>query len=526
MEEKKVASPEINITQNANQLIETLAETKHDIKNATQPEEKPKFSKSKTERNEPKILTSLEELEAVSEKNKRGKSHVRVSDDEKDREREGGRKKTVLRRDFRSERFDVALSGDEADDDLGFDYQARPRRRKAKQAANKAIEHVFEKPVAPVTHDVMISESVTVGELAQKMTVKAAEVIKVMMGMGAMVTINQVIDQDTAVLVVEEMGHRAHIVKDNAREEALLVKTSTTVYPLMPRPPVVTIMGHVDHGKTSLLDYIRRTKVTADEAGGITQHIGAYHVTTSKGTITFLDTPGHEAFTAMRARGAECTDIVILVVAADDGVKPQTVEAINHARAAKVPIIVAINKIDKGDADLDRVRTELTQYSVISDEWGGDTMFQPISAKTGQGIDELLDRILLQADVLELKASREGFASGVVLESRLDKGRGPVATILVTIGLLKKGDIILAGREFGRIRAMISDTGAQVLEATPSIPVEILGLSATPIAGDDAMVVQDERKAREIANLRQGKYRDVKFAKQNAMRLEDRKSVV
>ncbi len=470
----------------------------------------------------PPLTQLTPENAPTAEKPKRGGKvlHGRHSDSEKDRERDGGRKKSALRRDdVRPQRFDISLGDDDSEEDSGYGY--RPRRRKSKQAANKQIEHSFEKPVAPVIHDVSVPESITVGELAQKMSIKAAEVIKIMMKMGAMVTINQVLDQDTAVLVVEEMGHKAHAVKENAREEALLVRTETTEHELVTRPPVVTIMGHVDHGKTSLLDYIRRTKVTAGEAGGITQHIGAYHVTTPKGTITFLDTPGHEAFTAMRARGAQCTDIVVLVVAADDGVKPQTVEAINHARAAKVPIVVAVNKIDKGDADLDRVRTELTQHNVVSDDWGGDTMFQAISAKTGQGIDELLDRILLQAEVLELKAANKGFATGVVLESRLDKGRGPVATVLVTGGLLKKGNILLAGREYGRIRAMISDIGTQITEAGPSIPVEVLGLSGTPVAGDDTMVVQDERKAREIANLRQGKYRDVKLAKQHAMRLEN-----
>lgn len=479
--------------------------------------------KKSSELEKKKFVKQAEKRDVVSketEKPKRGKSHDRY-DDEEGKER-GSRRKLLRRGEEQPERFDMSLISQDEEGGLALDYQVhRSRRRKSKQAANKAIEHSFEKPVSPVAYDVHIPDSITVGELAQKMNVKAAEVIKVMMTMGAIATINQAIDQDTAILVVGEMGHHPHTIKENAREEALLLRSEIENRPLVTRAPVVTIMGHVDHGKTSLLDYIRRTKVAAGEAGGITQHIGAYHVETPKGMITFLDTPGHEAFTAMRARGAQCTDIVVLVVAADDGVKPQTVEAINHARAAKVPIVVAINKIDKGDADLDRVRIELTQHSVVSDEWGGDTMFQAISAKTGQGVDALLERILLQAEVLELKAANEGFASGVVLESRLDKGRGPVATILVTSGKLKKGDILLAGREFGRIRAMISDIGKSIDEAGPSIPVEVLGLSGTPVAGDVATVAQDERKAREIADLRQGKYRDVRLAKQHAMRLEN-----
>jgi len=439
-----------------------------------------------------------------------------------DEEREVSRKKSLKQReDVRTRRFDpLRVNTDDEEDEFGYSHRRR-KKFKVKEVKKPSIEHGFEKPVAKETHDVSIPETITVGELAQKMKVKAAEVIKIMMGMGALVTINQVIDQDTAVLVVEEMGHKASAVKENAVEEGLLDYTETTDREMAARPPVVTIMGHVDHGKTSLLDYIRRTKVTAGEAGGITQHIGAYHVNTDRGIITFLDTPGHEAFTAMRARGAQCTDIVVLVVAADDGVKPQTIEAITHARAAKVPIVVAINKMDKHDIDLDRIKTELSHQEVISEEWGGNAMFHYISAKTGDGIDGLLEGILLQAEVLELKAPNTGMAHGVVLESRLDKGRGPVATILVTSGLLEKGDILLAGREFGRIRAMIGDNGLQAETAGPSIPVEVLGLSATPSAGDEAIVVPSERKAREIANFRHGKFRDVRLAKQHAMRLEN-----
>jgi len=412
-------------------------------------------------------------------------------------------------------------------EEQGEQLHMKPGRRKKKKSVKKAeknaratLEHSFAKPTAPVVREVPIPETITVADLASKMSVKAAEVIKVMMGMGAMVTINQLIDQDTAAIVVSEMGHKAKLLKEDAIEEALFAEVETTVE-VSSRAPVVTIMGHVDHGKTSLLDYIRRTRVTSQEAGGITQHIGAYHVETAKGMITFLDTPGHEAFTAMRARGAKCTDIVILVVAADDGVMPQTVEAIQHARAAQVPILVAINKMDKSDADPERVKNELTRYEVIPEDWGGQTMFQSISARTGQGIDELLDSILLQAEVLELKAAATGPAKGVVIESRLDKGRGPVATILVTGGELNKGDIILAGREFGRVRAMIGDSGRQQDSAGPSIPVEVLGLSGTPTAGDDVIVAPNEKKAREIAQFRQGRYREVQLASRQTAKLEN-----
>jgi len=385
--------------------------------------------------------------------------------------------------------------------------------------AEESLTHGFAMPTTPVVREVMIPETVTVAELAKRMSVKAAEVIKVMMGLGAMATINQVIDQETAIIVVEEMGHVARALKDDAIEHTLgdvISKGSNN----QSRAPVVTIMGHVDHGKTSLLDYIRRTKVAAGEAGGITQHIGAYHVSTPKGEITFLDTPGHAAFTAMRARGAQATDIVVLIVAADDGVKPQTVEAVQHAKAAKVPIIVAINKMDKPGADPERVMNELTGYEVVPEPWGGDTMFVNISAKSGQGIDELLDAILLQSEVLELTAHTDGAAKGVVIESRLDKGRGPVATVLVQSGTLRKGDILLAGLQYGRIRALVSDNGSLVDSAGPSMPVEVLGLSAIPHAGDDAIVVPDEKKAREVALFRQGKFRDVKLARRQKTSLE------
>ncbi len=396
----------------------------------------------------------------------------------------------------------------------------KKQRRRGGVAAPADTKHGFEKPVAPQVREVSIPETITVAELAQKMAVKATEVIKVMMGMGAMATINQVIDQDTATLVVEEMGHKAKVLKENDLE-AELMEVGESEGELEARPPVVTIMGHVDHGKTSLLDYIRRTKVAAREAGGITQHIGAYHVETEKGIVTFLDTPGHAAFTAMRARGAQATDIVILVVAADDGVMPQTIEAIQHARAAGVPIVVAINKIDKPEADLERIRSELSQHDVVSEEWGGDVIFCPVSAKTGQGVDELLDSILVQAEVMELTAVAKSPAAGVVLESSLEKGRGPVATVLVQRGTLHAGDIVLAGQEFGRVRAMFDENGAKIDSAGPSMPAVVLGLSGTPAAGDEVIVTPDERKAREVALYRQGKFRDVKLAKQQAAKLEN-----
>ena len=379
--------------------------------------------------------------------------------------------------------------------------------------------HEFAKPTAPVVREVSIPETITVAELAQRMSVKAAEVIKEMMKMGTMATINQHLDQDTASIIVEEMGHIAIRMNENSLEDEVLL-SAVAEGDKVHRAPVVTIMGHVDHGKTSLLDYIRESRVASGEAGGITQHIGAYHVDTDRGMITFLDTPGHAAFTAMRARGAKATDIVVLVVAADDGVMPQTKEAIQHARAANVPLIIAVNKIDKESADLDRVKSELAQQDVISEEWGGDTMFSYVSAKTGEGVDGLLEMILVQAEVLELDAVAVGPAQGVVIESRLDKGRGAVASILIQSGLLQKGNILLAGHEFGRIRAMMDENGKPIESAGPSIPVEVLGLSGTPAAGENVMVVANERKAREVALFRQGKFREVKFASQQKAKLE------
>lgn len=408
----------------------------------------------------------------------------------------------------------------EAEDkeDMELERSSRRRMHKKKKAADK-LKHGFKMPAQPVARVVRLGETVTVGELANRMAKKATEVIKVMMKLGEMVTINQVLDRDTAVLVLEEMEQKYELVNDNALEDELLANTQEGDEE--GRAPVVTIMGHVDHGKTSLLDYIRRAKVAEGEAGGITQHIGAYSVEHESGKLTFLDTPGHAAFTAMRARGANATDIVILVVAADDGVMPQTKEAVQHAKAAGVPLIVAVNKMDKETADPDRVKTELSQLEVISEEWGGEHQFVNVSAKTGMGVDELLEAILLQSEVLDLKAVAKGPAKGIVIESRLDKGRGPVASVLVQQGELNAGDILLCGNEYGRVRAMRDENGHDVKIAGPSTPVEILGLSGVPKAGEDAMVVPDERKAREVANKRHTKQRDLKLAKQQKAKLEN-----
>ncbi|SFO20981.1 translation initiation factor IF-2 [Nitrosospira briensis] len=399
----------------------------------------------------------------------------------------------------------------------------RTRRDKhGKPSSEDQGAHSFSAPTEPVVHEVSVPETISVAALAQKMAIKAAEVIKALMKMGNMVTINQMLDQETAMIVVSELGHVAKYAALDS-PEAFLADTELpgTEFKTEPRAPVVTVMGHVDHGKTSLLDYIRRTRVASGEAGGITQHIGAYHVETERGVVTFLDTPGHEAFTAMRARGAKVTDLVVLVVAADDGVMPQTIEAIHHAKAAKVPIVVAMTKIDKPEANPERIRQELVTQEVVPEDWGGDTMFVEVSAKTGQGIDALLESVLLQAEVLELSAAKDAPARGIVVESRLDKGRGPVATILVQSGTLKRGDILLAGAVFGRVRAMLDENGKPVEEAGPSIPVEIQGLSEVPVAGEAVVALGDERKAREIALFRQGKFRDVKLARQQAAKLEN-----
>lgn len=393
--------------------------------------------------------------------------------------------------------------------------------KKGKKLKLEPNQHAFQAPTEPVVHEVLVPETITVADLAHKMAVKGVEVVKALMKMGMMVTINQSIDQDTALIVVEELGHIGKPAAADDPEAFLDEGAEAVEAEALPRPPVVTVMGHVDHGKTSLLDYIRRTKVVQGEAGGITQHIGAYHVETPRGVITFLDTPGHEAFTAMRARGAKATDIVILVVAADDGVMPQTIEAIAHAKAAGVPMVVAVNKIDKEAANPERIRQELTAHEVVPDEWGGDVQFINVSAKKGLNIDALLEAVLLEAEVLELTAPVDAPAKGIIVEARLDKGRGAVATLLVQSGTLKKGDMLLAGTAFGKIRAMVDENGKSITEAGPSIPVEILGLSDVPNAGEDAMVLADEKKAREIALFRQGKYRDVRLAKQQAAKLEN-----
>ncbi|UPQ83662.1 translation initiation factor IF-2 [Pseudomonas knackmussii] len=433
------------------------------------------------------------------------------SDDDERRDRKQAQHRPSLKAKAPLSR--TVRSGD--DDADGFRRGGRGKSKLKKRNA-----HGFQSPSGPIVREVAIGETITVGDLAQQMSVKAAEVIKFMFKMGTPVTINQVLDQETAQLIAEELGHKVKLVSDNALEEQLaeLLKFEGEA---ITRAPVVTVMGHVDHGKTSLLDYIRRAKVAAGEAGGITQHIGAYHVETDRGMVTFLDTPGHAAFTAMRARGAQATDIVILVVAADDGVMPQTIEAIQHAKAAGVPLVVAVNKIDKPGADLDRIRSELSVHEVTSEEWGGDTPFVSVSAKMGTGVDDLLEAVLLQAEILELTATPSAPGRGVVVESRLDKGRGPVATVLVQDGTLRQGDMALVGSNYGRIRAMLDENGKPIKEAGPSIPVEILGLDGTPDAGDELSVLADEKKAREVALFRQGKFREVKLARAHAGKLEN-----
>ncbi|MBI1681758.1 translation initiation factor IF-2 [Escherichia coli] len=470
------------------------------------------------EENEKNGVNNAEPVEDTSDYHVTTSQHARQAEDENDREVEGGRGRTRSTKAARPAKKGNKHAESKADRE---EARAAVRGGKGgKQRKGSALQQGFQKPAQAVNRDVVIGETITVGDLANKMAVKGSQVIKAMMKLGAMATINQVIDQETAQLVAEEMGHKVILRRENELEEAVMSDRDTGAA-AEPRAPVVTIMGHVDHGKTSLLDYIRSTKVASGEAGGITQHIGAYHVETDNGMITFLDTPGHAAFTSMRARGAQATDIVVLVVAADDGVMPQTIEAIQHAKAAGVPVVVAVNKIDKPEADPDRVKNELSQYGIMPEEWGGESQFVHVSAKAGTGIDELLDAILLQAEVLELKAVRKGMASGAVIESFLDKGRGPVATVLVREGTLNKGDIVLCGFEYGRVRAMRNELGQEVLEAGPSIPVEILGLSGVPAAGDEVTVVRDEKKAREVALYRQGKFREVKLARQQKSKLEN-----
>jgi translation initiation factor IF-2 len=451
---------------------------------------------------EPKVKAKPE-----SNRNKKGRKESRRTEKEFDEESQADREELHVAEELRGRRKKKPGS----------------KQRKGSSVTSTDPQHGFKRPTAPVVHEVKIPDNITVAELAQRMSIKAAEVIKVLMKMGMMVTINQPLDRDSATLVVEEMGHIPVVQREEDIEADILSQEdeARTHGEMVPRPPVVTIMGHVDHGKTSLLDYIRTSRVAAGEAGGITQHIGAYHVDTDKGTVSFLDTPGHAAFTAMRARGAKVTDIVILVVAADDGVMPQTKEAIQHAKAADVPLIVAINKIDKEEANPDRVIQELAQEEVIPEDWGGDTMFVRVSAKTGIGIEDLLEAILLQAEVLELKAVEKGPATGSIVESSLDRGRGPVATVLVQSGTLCRGDMIVSGKEYGRVRAMFDENGRSIKTAGPSIPVVVLGLSSTPEAGDDVRVVSDERRARELAELRYDRQRDSRLAAQKAAKLEE-----
>ena len=459
---------------------------------------------------EPAVAAPVVEVERKKEEARRPEK-ARSDEDER-RDRKHAQHRPTLKEKAPAPRVAPRSVDEESD---GF---RRGGRGKAKM--KKRNQHGFQAPAGPVVREVSIGETITVGELAQQMSVKAAEVIKFMFKMGSPATINQVLDQETAQLVAEELGHKVKLVSDNALEDSL-AESLKFEGEAVSRAPVVTVMGHVDHGKTSLLDYIRRAKVASGEAGGITQHIGAYHVETDRGMVTFLDTPGHAAFTAMRARGAKATDIVILVVAADDGVMPQTQEAVQHAKAAGVPIVVAVNKMDKPEANPDNIKNGLAALDVIPEEWGGDAPFVPVSAKAGTGIDELLEAVLLQAEVLELKATPTAPGRGVVVESRLDKGRGPVATVLVQDGTLRQGDMVLVGVNYGRVRAMLDENGKPIKEAGPSIPVEILGLDGTPDAGDEMMVVADEKKAREVALFRQGKFREVKLARAHAGKLEN-----
>ncbi|RRW37117.1 translation initiation factor IF-2 [Ectopseudomonas oleovorans] len=483
-------------------------ETKRQAATATSPASAPAAAPAPV--SEPVVAAPVVDAERKKEEVRRPEK-ARSDEDER-RERKHAQHRPTLKEKAPAPRVAPRSVDEESD---GF---RRGGRGKAKM--KKRNQHGFQSPTGPIVRDVSIGETITVSDLAQQMAIKGAEIVKFMFKMGTPVTINQVLDQETAQLVAEEFGHKVKLVSDNALEEQLaesLKFEGETFH----RAPVVTVMGHVDHGKTSLLDYIRRAKVASGEAGGITQHIGAYHVETERGMVTFLDTPGHAAFTQMRARGAKATDIVILVVAADDGVMPQTQEAVQHAKAAGVPIVVAVNKIDKPDANPDNIKNGLAALDVIPEEWGGDAPYVHVSAKMGTGIDELLEAVLLQAEVLELKATPSAPGRGVVVESRLDKGRGPVATVLVQDGTLRQGDMVLVGVNYGRVRAMLDENGKSIKEAGPSIPVEILGLDGTPDAGDEMMVVADEKKAREVALFRQGKFREVKLARAHAGKLEN-----
>ncbi|MDH5471468.1 MAG: translation initiation factor IF-2 [Gammaproteobacteria bacterium] len=492
-----------------------IAKAEAEAKEKAEAEAREAAAKEKAEA-EAKAKVEKKTVHAVEEvsKAKEGRKKVKKSEEDSDRPKRGGR------HDRDDDKSETRYGRKELHVASGKSGQRKKKSGKRDSSSDSVSKHGFEMPAAPIVHEIGVPETIKVSELAQKMSMKSAEVIKLMMKMGVMATINQVIDQDTAVLVVEECGHKARPVSDDDREKSLLETAEQELGEAVPRPPVVTIMGHVDHGKTSLLDYIRASKVASGEAGGITQHIGAYHVETEKGVISFLDTPGHAAFTSMRARGAKSTDIVILVVAADDGVMPQTIEAIQHAKAAGVPIIVAINKIDKEDADPDRVKNALGNHEVIPEEWGGENIFVNVSAKTGEGVDDLLDAISIQAEVMELKAPATGPAKGLVIEATLDKGRGVMTTVLVQQGKLNKGDILLAGQEYGRVRAMFDENGNQVSEVGPSIPVLVLGLSNTPSAGDPIQVLPDERTARELAMSRHDKDRNARLATQQQAKLD------
>jgi translation initiation factor IF-2 len=527
-EEAKLRAAEearLRAEEEARQAEEAAAKAAAEEEARRQSEEAERAAAAEAETPEPEEAEAETESEQEEEK-PAAKPAAEVEEEKRrEEERERRRQEQELKREREAEQRQARKTGakgrkQRASLSISADRQPGGRRRRGADAGRQ-LQHGFERPVAPIVHEVVIPEAITVGELAQKMSIKAAVLIRELMKQGVMATINQAIDQDTAVLIVEELGHKPKVVSDSAMEEQLLQEVAEAAGEQLPRPPIVTIMGHVDHGKTSLLDYIRRTKIATGEAGGITQHIGAYHVDTPNGVVTFLDTPGHQAFTAMRARGTQVTDIVVLVVAADDGVMPQTEEAVKHAKAAGVPIVVAVNKIDKPDIDPDRVRQELAGKEVVTEEWGGDTQFVNVSAKTGEGIDDLLEAILLQAEVMELTATDEGAAQGVVLEASLDRGRGPVATVLVQQGELKRGDIVLSGKEWGRVRALIDETGKRVERVGPSMPVVILGLSAVPNAGDDMQVVADERRAREIAELRSDRSRDVRLAQQKAASMDE-----
>ncbi len=493
----------------AQEEIDRLKEVEDAARRAVEEEQRRKADEEARRTEDEKRRRSEEDARRVADEDLRRQAEQRARE-EADRSRKTADKPARIEVDARETKSYHRPELHVSTDMTSRYKKKKPLRGRRGVSAPADGRHAFEMPTQPVKREVSIPETITVAELAQKMAVKGSELIKTLMNMGVMATINQPLDQDTAVLVVEELGHTAKTTRADALEEGL--QTAAAGSEAAPRPPVVTIMGHVDHGKTSLLDFIRRAKVAAGEAGGITQHIGAYHVTTPRGIITFIDTPGHAAFTSMRARGAQVTDIVVLVVAADDGVMPQTIEAIQHARAAEVPILVALNKIDKPEAEPDRVKAELVQQGVIPEDYGGDTIFVPVSARTGAGVDQLLEALLLQAEVLELTAVGDGPAAGVVLESSIEKGRGAVATVLVKSGTLKSGDPILAGQEFGRVRAMFDENGGAVESAGPSIPVQVLGLSNPPNAGDEFLVIESERKAREVALYRQGKYRDVKLA--------------